>query len=213
MAVCKDLTGKKFGYLTVISRAENAKNGAARWNCLCKCGNLTVVPTHRLNNGQCQSCGCKKLESHNKVHGMTKTDIHNKWLSMKQRCFDKNHSSYKRYGALGITVCDEWKDNFINFRDWSYENGYKEGMSLDRIDNSKGYFPGNCRWVTWKDQCNNRRSNIKITYQGKAQNLKQWCDELKINYKFVYQRMRKSGLTFEDAISKPLVEYRSHPWK
>lgn len=210
MAVCKDLTGKVFGYLTVVSRAENTKDGRARWNCVCKCGNLTVVPTYRLNSGGCKSCGCKRFESKNAIHRMTKTDIYNKWLSMKQRCFDKNCKSYRKYGAIGITVCDEWANDFLAFMNWSLKNGYKPGMSLDRIDNKKGYFPENCRWVVWKEQCNNRRSNIKITYQGKTQTLKQWCDELGLNYYRTRQRIKKSGMTFEEAISKPLMESRSH---
>lgn len=206
-----DLTGKKYGYLTVISRDKNTKDGRATWKCLCKCGKYTVVPTYRLNAGECQSCGCKKFESHNRVHGMTKTDLHNKWLQIKQRCLDKNYRAYQRYGAAGITICDEWKNNFVAFMNWSYQNGYREGLSLDRIDNSKGYSPDNCRWVTWKDQCNNRRNNVKITYQGRTQNLKQWCEELGIDYHFVYQRMRKNGMTFEEAINKPLMKCRSHP--
>lgn len=211
MAICKDLIGKNFGYLTVVAREENTKGGSARWKCLCKCGNFTVTTTFRLNSGKCQSCGCKRYESHNRIHGMTKTDIHNKWLQIKQRCLDKNYKSYQRYGAVGITICDEWKNDFVSFMKWSYQNGYKEGLSIDRIDNSKGYSPDNCRWVTRKDQCNNRRSNIKITYQGKTQNLKQLCEELNIKYSFVYQRMYKQGMTFEEAISRPLVECRSHP--
>lgn len=212
LAVCKNLIGQKFGYLTVVSRAENTKDGKARWNCVCKCGNSTVVPTYRLTMGDCQSCGCKRYESHNRVHGMTKTDIHNKWLQIKQRCFDKNCKAYQRYGAAGITVCDEWKNDFLAFMNWSCQNGYKDGLSLDRIDNTKGYSPDNCRWIEWKDQANNRRSNVKITYNGKAQNLKQWCEELNLRYQLVWQRIHR-GMTFEEAISKPLVEYRSHPRK
>lgn len=211
MAVCNDLTGKVFGYLTVVSRAENTKDGKARWNCICKCGKKTIVPTYRLNNGDCKSCGCKKFESHNRVHGMTKTDLHNKWIQVKQRCLNKNCIDYKKYGAVGITICDEWKNDFISFMNWSYQNGYREGLSLDRIDNAKGYSPDNCRWVTWKSQCNNRRSNVKITHLGRTQNLKQWCEELGVKYTFVYQRMHKQGMTFEQAIKTPLVCFRSHP--
>lgn len=212
MAVCKNLIGQQFGYLTVVSRAENTKTGKAMWNCICKCGNSTIVPTYRLNSGKCKSCGCKKFESHNRVHGMTKTGIHNKWLQIKQRCLDKNCKAYQKYGAVGITICDEWKNDFVAFMNWSYQNGFKEGLSLDRIDGSKGYSPDNCRWITWKGQCNNRRSNIKITYQGKTQNLVQWCEELGLRYQLVWQRMRR-GMTFEEAATMPLVEYRSHPRK
>lgn len=211
MAVCKDLIGMKFNMLTVEARGKNLPGGTATWICRCDCGKLTTATSYSLTSGGKKSCGCLRYASKNYTHRQTKTDIHNKWLSMKQRCFDKNHGSYAKYGALGITVCDEWKNNFIAFCNWSYENGYKEGMSLDRIDNSKGYSPDNCRWVTWKGQCNNRRSNLKITYRGKTQNLRQWCDELSLNYQLVHQRMKKCGMSFEEAITKPLMASRSHP--
>lgn len=196
----KDLTNEKFGYLTVISRAENSKSGKAMWICLCKCGNTTIVPTYRLKSGSCQSCGCKKFESHNRIHGMTKTDIYKKWLQIKQRCCNKNNKTYEQYGKKGIKICKEWEDSFLNFMEWSFENGYKEGLSLDRINNSKGYSPDNCRWIEWKEQANNRTSNILITYNDKTQNLKQWCKELNIPYMFIYQRIHRDGMTFEDYI-------------
>lgn len=198
-----DLTGKKYGYLTVISRDKNTKDGRATWKCLCKCGKYTVVPTYRLNAGECQSCGCKKFESHNKVHGMTKTDIHNKWLQIKQRCYDKNCKPYQRYGAKGIGMCDEWRNNFVSFMNWAYKNGYKEGLSIDRIDNSKGYSPENCRWVEWAEQANNRTSNIRFTYNGETKNLKQWCNFFGKDYVLVRNRIRKLGWQFEKAMFKP----------
>lgn len=207
----KNLIGEKFGKLTVISRfQENTKSGRAQWVCRCDCGNTTIVPTYRLTCGETKSCGCKRYESHNKVHGMTKTDIHNKWLQIKQRCLDKNYKAYQNYGAVGITICDEWKDDFVAFMNWSYKNGYREGLSLDRIDNSKGYSPDNCRWVTWKDQCNNRRSNINVTYQGRTQTLKQWCEELNLNYDLIRNRMRKKRITFEEAIEEGVPAARNH---
>lgn len=144
---------------------------------------------------------------------MTKTDIHNKWLQIKQRCLDPNYGAYKKYGAVGITICDEWKNDFLAFMNWSYQHGYKEGLSIDRIDNAKGYSPDNCRWVAWKAQCNNRRSNVMVTYQGRTQTLKQWCEEFGLRYDFIRQRMHRNGMTFEEAITKPLVECRSHPRK
>lgn len=198
-----DLTGRKYGYLTVISRSENTKEGRATWKCLCKCGKYTIVPTYRLNAGECQSCGCKKFESHNRVHGMTKTDIHRKWSQIKQRCYDKNCKAYQRYGARGIVMCEEWKNDFVSFMNWSYENGYREGLSLDRIDNSKGYYPENCRWVEWKEQANNRTSNIRFTYNGETKNLKQWCKFFNKRYSLVYGRIKKLGWDFERAMFTP----------
>lgn len=210
MSVCKDLTGKKFGYLTVVERVQNAKNGKARWKCMCDCGNETIVTSTDIMTGHTSSCGCKRYESHNCVHGMNKTDIHTKWVQMRQRCYNKNYVSYAHYGAKGISVCEEWKTDFIEFMNWSYSNGYKEGLSLDRIDNGKGYSPDNCRWVKWEDQSGNRTNNIKVTFNGKTQNLRKWCTELGKDYLFIRQRIIRDGMTFEEAISIPKMESRSH---
>lgn len=207
MAIRVDLTGKKYGYLTVIRRAGNSVSGRRRWICKCKCGNETIVSTSGLNSGKTQSCGCKRYESHNKRHGLTKTDIHLKWCQMRQRCKNPNCKAYKSYGATGVEICQEW-DNFEAFRDWAYSNGYAEGLSLDRIDNSKGYSPENCRWVTWGEQCNNRRSSIRYKYNGKVKNLKQWCNELGLNYHLIYQRIKRDGYTFEEAINSSKCERR-----
>lgn len=199
MSKPKNLKGMKFGKLEVISRAGSNSAGKALWRCRCECGNETLVPTYRLTSGQTKSCGCKKYESHNKKHGMTKTDIHNKWVQMRQRCNQKNCKAYKDYGAKGIRVCDEWND-FEPFWKWSIENGYCYGLSLDRIDNSKGYSPENCRWVEWKEQCNNRRSNILIEYNGETKTLKKWCSELGLSYSLIRNRIVNLGYSFEYAI-------------
>lgn len=203
VAKVKNLTGKKFGKLTVLGRLENTKNGKTKWLCLCECGKKTSVIGCQLTSGKTQSCGCKKFESHNKVHGMTKTDIHNKWLQIKQRCYDKNCKTYKMYGAKGIKMCDEWRIDFVSFMNWSYKNGYREGLSIDRIDNSKGYSPENCRWVEWIEQANNRTSNIRFTYNGETKNLKQWCIFFDKNYSLVYERIKKLGWRFEKAMFTP----------
>lgn len=193
------LQGMKFGKLVVLSRAGSDSSGKALWRCKCDCGKETIVNSYRLTSGQTQSCGCKKFESHNKKHGMTKTDIHNKWIQMRQRCLNKNNSAYKDYGARGITVCDQWNE-FENFLDWSIKNGYCKGLSLDRIDNSKGYSPDNCRWVEWKEQANNRRRNILINYNGEIKPLKKWCSELNVSYYLIRNRIVRLGYTFEEAI-------------
>lgn len=193
------LQGMRFGKLVVLSRAGSDSSGKALWRCKCDCGKETIVNSYRLTSGQTQSCGCKKFESHNKKHGMTKTDIHNKWIQMRQRCLNKNNSAYKDYGARGITVCDQWNE-FENFLDWSIKNGYCKGLSLDRIDNSKGYSPDNCRWVEWKEQANNRRRNILINYNGEIKPLKKWCFELNVSYYLIRNRIVRLGYTFEEAI-------------
>ena len=129
------------------------------------------------------------------------TAIHS---SMKRRCYNPKCKNYNNYGGRGITVCEEWLDNekisfgnhshnitkgFLAFKEWALENGYADNLSLDRIDNNKGYYPKNCRWVTQKIQNNNKRNNLLISYKGKIQSLKQWCEELNLCYNKMFQRI------------------------
>ena len=123
---------------------------------------------------------------------------------MKNRCYLKTHHAYSYYGARGITVCDEWKDSFESFYSWAISNGYSENLTIDRINNSEGYYPGNCKWVTMEEQVNNRRSCIRITYNGETKNLMQWCKLLNLPYKLISQRMKLKNISFEEAISIPI---------
>ena len=116
-----------------------------------------------------------------KSHGMKNTKLYSVWCSMKSRCFNKNHKSYPYYGGRGIFVCDEWKDNFIPFYKWSIQNGYKEGMTIDRIHNDKMYSPDNCRWVSHKEQNRNYSKNLMITYNGETLCLADMADKYHVN--------------------------------
>lgn len=162
-----DLTGKHFGYLTVLSRAENDKHGKTRWLCRCICGKENVVAASDLTRKRysTKSCGCmsrKLISESRKSHGMSKHPAYGVWHSMKQRCQDPNHHAYHNYGARGITVCDEWSNSFETF--WQDMGPtYARGLDLDRIDNNAGYSKDNCRWVARKVNSRNKRSNTWIT--------------------------------------------------
>lgn len=198
-----DLTGQKFAKLTVIKREENTKKGCVRWECLCDCGNKTIVSGGNLKSGAVKSCGCLVKTAHNATHRASNTPLYHKWKSMLYRCENPKHQAYKDYGARGIKVCEEWHD-FLVFKRWVKETKPSGNFSLDRIDNNKGYSPSNCRWANGKEQANNRRSNVMIEYQGEIHNLLEWSQILGFNYKNVHNRMHKLGWSFEKAINTPI---------
>ena len=164
-----DLSGQKFGRLTVIERAGVTVHGEhAKWVCLCECGNATTVIGKNLRNGNTTSCGCFRKEQMsqigkaNKTHGKSHSRLHMVWAGMIGRCNDPNKPCYKYYGGRGITVCDEWRNNFQAFYDWAMGNGYDPNAlygecTIDRINNDGNYEPSNCRWVTMAEQNNNKR--------------------------------------------------------
>ena len=195
-----NLTGRVFGRLTVVYKIE--KSNSQKWHCICSCGREVDVCTHNLLKGVSKSCGCYQADlarAAHTTHGKSATKLHNVWWGMIQRCEYVNHIDRKWYSESGIEVCREWRNDFQKFYDWAVANGYKEGLSIDRIDNSKGYNPKNCRFVTPKDQANNRSTNILITYNNKTQTLKQWAEEYNIKYSTLYYRI-KHGWSFERAI-------------
>lgn len=201
-----DLSGQRFGKLVAVKSIYDREKKVTFWECKCDCGNTCLVRANMLVHGRTKSCGCLRADSNqqkNTTHGMSRTSLYNAWHSMKARCLNKNNHNYSRYGMRGISVCDEWISSFEAFRDWAISNGYHEGLSLDRIDNDGNYSPENCRWVTTSIQNNNRGVSMNITYNGKTQNLSEWCKELNLPYIRVYQRLAIYGYSFEEAITAP----------
>lgn len=197
-----DLTGQKFNMLTVLEKASTI-NGITTWKCKCDCGNITFVRGGNLKNNLVKSCGCLKHKKRN-THHLSHTKLFRTWNGIKRRCYYTKDKSYPDYGGRGITICDEWKDDFIAFYNWAMENGFNDSLSIERINVDGNYNPQNCRWATAKEQANNRRSCVMISYNGKTQNLTKWCEELDLNYKRVHNRMFKKGWDFEKAINTPV---------
>lgn len=150
-----DLTNREFGEWTVIQRTENNEHGSARWLCRCSCGKEKIVDGGSLRSGRSKSCGHFRKNG-NPKHGGRWTRLYMVWDSMRGRCFTTSNKNYKDYGGRGIMVCEEWND-FSAFRDWALANGYKKGLSIDRINNDGNYEPSNCRWATPHEQRINQR--------------------------------------------------------
>lgn len=174
-----DLTGQRFGRLVVIERADNSADGRARWLCRCDCGQSKTVLGEHLKKGRTKSCGCAKSESSSKrfkKHGGRNSKLYRIWSNMKDRCNNPDCKVYSDYGGRGIKVCKEWIDDFSAFQKWALANGYKEGLTIDRKNNDKGYSPDNCRWTDRKIQGNNKRNCRYITYKGQRKTVAEWSD-------------------------------------
>lgn len=177
-----DITGKKYGKLTVSHFSHISKYGKSMWVCECSCGNKRNIQGSSLINGLSTSCGCNRINllvKRSKTHGKSRTKEHNIWKSMRMRCLNPKDSSYSGYGGRGIKVCKRWL-KFENFYEDMGNN--PPGTSLDRKNNNKGYSKSNCRWATIFEQNNNRRSSIFIEYKGERMTIAQWSNKLKINY-------------------------------
>lgn len=200
----KDYIGMTFNALTVESVSAD-RHGTNRYflRCKCECGNYIDVLPYQLKNNSVKSCGCWRKKNHHKTHGYYGTSIYNVYRGILQRCYNKNNKSYGRYGGRGITVCKEWRDSADAFIQWAYDNGYEQGLSIDRIDVNGNYCPSNCRWTTMKAQSRNRRDTLIYTIDGVSRPLKEWCELYDVPYERTRKRVVNGGWDLDKALTTP----------
>jgi hypothetical protein len=211
-----DITGQRFGKLVALNFQEHrySISGESKrfWRCKCDCGNECVVDVGLLRQGNIKSCGCYKVEVNkgqikHLTHGHSKTRIYKIWVDMKRRCNKTTRKDYEHYGGRGITFCPEW-ENFEPFYEWSMANGYRDDLTLDRINNDENYEPSNCRWVNFKAQANNTSRNHHLTYKGETKNISQWAEEYGLSYGLLRDRIVVLGWDVEKALTTPVKKVK-----
>lgn len=205
MAYAQEMKNKRFGRLLVISRHGSDKRNNATWLCQCDCGNTSIVSTAGLNKGHTNSCGCihrERMANLTKTHGQSHSKAWNSWMKAKDRCFNSKHIAFHKYGGAGISMCDRWKNSFESFYA-DMGDPPTSTHSLDRIDNSKGYEPENCRWASKKQQSDNSSWPRLITFRGETKNLSEWSKSLGMDINSVRTRIKILGWSVERALTEP----------
>jgi hypothetical protein len=201
------MIGEKFGRFTIIGASERK----GYWICCCECGSQRIVREFHLKTGHTRSCGCLKrdlISSARTTHGHTRnykiSSEYHSWIAMVRRCYRPKHETFSYYGGRGITICDEWQNSFASFIE---HLGLKPSPlhTLDRIDNSRGYEPGNVRWATKKEQMRNRRNNHRLTFNGETHSTVEWSEIVGIKPKTIKWRI-KAGWTIERALTQAIKE-------
>ena len=203
MGKFEDLTRKTFNRLTVIKRVEVDKK-EVYYLCKCTCGNEKIIRGKDLKYNKIKSCGClnkEKTTERNTKHSLRHTRIYRIWLLMKNRCLNSKYHLFKNYGGRGITICNEWKNDFMSFYNWSMNNGYEEYLTIDRINVNGDYEPSNCRWATKLQQQRNTTRLRKITYKNETHCISEWAEILGLEYNTLYYRFRRNNYS-EDVLKK-----------
>lgn len=201
-----DLSGRRFGRWSVlVPTDERGADESIKWLCVCDCGNTGKISSNSLLQNGSNSCGCLRKEIHS-THGMSKTRQYRCYMSMMKRCFDTKNERYKDYGGRGVTVCDKWNRGFEFF--WEdMRKSYNNNLTLDRINVNGNYSKENCRWSTPKQQSNNTRNNIKITYNGETKTISEWAEILNIKTNTLRCRYKR-GWNIERLMEQPIQKHK-----
>lgn len=206
----QNIVGSQYSRLTVQKLAYK-KNRRLYYTCLCECGCKVDIRKDQLTRGITKSCGClqkdiakKTMAENMKKYGFSEHPLNKIFNGMKQRCYNEKDKGFRYYGKRGISICNEWLNDFKTFYNWAIENGYKRGLSIDRIDVSGNYTPNNCRFVSMKVQNTNKKNNLHIEYKGETKTLSEWCEKLNLKYSTTYMRLNR-GWDIEKAFTRKLT--------
>lgn len=205
----EDWVGKRYGNLTIAGYDYKER----QFRCLCDCGKEKFVKPSFLFNGKVKTCGLSCPIHISRNPGVSRERLHWIWSGMKRRCNPDIDSRY--YSNRGITVCDEWANSYEAFKKWALSNGYRDDLTIDRIDSDGNYEPGNCRWATYKEQRDNARDPYTLTERprfkkgelfevdGEWKTKPEWCSIYGVSEPFVTYRMKKKGMTMKEALTTP----------
>ena len=207
----KDLLGQKFTRWLVVDSSEK-KGGRTAWKVKCDCGKISRATTNQLTRGQTKSCGClqrERAKQHMTKHGQRYTPLYRRWLGMRSRCSVKAPQK-KDYYDRGIGVCSEW-DNFMNFKK-DMGGSFKQELTLDRIDNNKGYFKENCRWVDRETQNNNQKRSHRVKHKGNEYTIREFCEKYNLVYNTIRIRVKQGGRRYQvNPLSQNQGCHHTHP--
>lgn len=197
-----DLIGKRIGSFVILEKIETSDKKHSYYKCKCDCGNIFKKRQDIIKNAKHKACNlCKRKRPDMITHNHSNTKLYRVYYSMKERCYSNNSNEYHNYGCRGIKVCSEWLNNFEVFYKWAMDNGYQNGLQIDRVDNNGDYEPSNCRWVTPEENSNNKRTCVYITYKDKTLTINQWARLLGINKNTFWRYIRKKNYTIDYIIN------------
>ena len=203
-----NLIGHRFGQLVVVKELPANKHGEVVWLCNCDCGNTHIATSYNLLRGRttkCKKCMFVQIAKANTTHGGKPKRLHEIYTNMKTRCHNPNYELWNRYGGRGISICREWEESFVAFRDWALNNGYSDDLQLDRIDNDGDYCPENCKWSDRVEQANNRRTNRILVLHGQKDTMANWARRTGLPYWLIQNRLDKHGWSEERTLTTPRV--------
>lgn len=210
------IEGEKYSRLTIIKEVSPIGN-KRRILCKCDCGRVKEFTMDSVIHYRTQSCGCLRYElllaRNDKIKypkELKESRLLRIWYSMKERCYTKSSSGYKKYGAKGVIMCDEWKNDFMSFYNWSITNGYADNLTIDRIDYTGNYEPSNCRWADAKTQANNKSNVRKYEYNGELHTMTEWSKIMNINYGALWERLNVLGWSIDRALITPVRDDGKH---